>query len=571
MVRLSGEEYRDKQWRQVEEYIEGVSSGKIIASKYIKKAVARFRKDTIREDLEFKTFAVNKVFEFFSIINAETFGELGQFNLLPWQSFILAAIFGFYRAGTNKRKVEEVFIYCARKNGKTTWVAAIQLYFLLMDGDISPESILIAHSRDQANRALNALQTMILHTPALSEILRFNRRQVYVADGTSIGFCETVPAKEASLQGYKLNSCILDEIHTYSDQSLYSAAIKSMASKHRRMLFMISTAGDESLTFCKDRIEYSKQVLDGKVDDDQLFSMLYMLDDEDLGQWNKEELWYKANPSLGPVKDLEFMQRELKKAKFSPASRYDFLTYDLNVYTDSVTKWIMDEYLLPVLSPIDREKLKGRECYIGADFSEVKDLTSMAYLFPDEDGETFDAIIQYFIPKNIDKHKRKGNIDLKYWIEDGYITECPKPIIDDEIILDAIKEANDLYDIGGFGYDKRVAVKLAESTKQIISSTIVKPIQQGYGLSAAIKSVQALIETGKIRIDNNPVTKWNFDNVLIGHDEYSNWRFDKKKSVETIDGVVALTNAYKIWEVIKYGGSGFLNDILNMTEKKEDI
>jgi len=555
--------YCDKQWDQVQEYIDGIRDGSIISCKEIKLAVERFVQDNKRDDIEVRVDQVDLVFKFFSILNAESDDEIKQFKLLPFQSFIIAALFGPYKKGTPHRKYTEAFLYMARKNGKTTFASALQIYFLLMDGEIFPQSILIAHSRDQSRRALEALQGMVMYTPSLAEKLKFNNRSVYIGDGTTQGFSETVPSKEASLQGYKLSTCILDEIHTYSDQKLYTAAKKGMSSKTKPMLLMLSTAGDESKTFCKDRIAYAQKVLRGDIDDDSSFAMLYMLDKEDLTKWNKEECWYKSNPALGQIKRIDFLRDELKKAKYFPSSRYDFLTYELNMYTDSMTKWISQEYLDRILKELDRTGLLGREVYLGADFSEVKDLSSVALLFPYEDGEdvTFKALIYYIIPNIKEKQQRKGNINLKAWIEEDHIIQCQKPIIDDEEILDLLRDIEDKYDICGFGYDKRAATKLIAGSNQFISERITKPIQQGFGLSSAIKEIQSLIETEKLTIDNNPVTNWNFNNVHIGHDDFGNWSFRKTKSLDAIDGLVALTNAYKSWELEIYGGSGLVQEL----------
>ena len=97
---------------------------------------------------------------------------------------------------------------------------------------------------------------------------------LFRSDGKSQGFSETVPAQQASLQGYKLSSCILDEIHTYSDHKLYTAAIKGTSGKVNPMIMMISTAGEESKTFCKERIEYAKKVLKKEVEDDSFVAIL---------------------------------------------------------------------------------------------------------------------------------------------------------------------------------------------------------------------------------------------------------------------------------------------------------
>jgi len=553
MKYLAPYEYVKHQWEQVEYYLTGVHSGEIITNEWIKLAVKRYRNDHFRDDLFFDDKKVNKVFEYYSLIAAETTEGVGQFDLLPFQAFNLAALYGFYWKETDKRKYKQCFLYMGRGNGKTGYIAPLQPYHLLVDGyNAFPEIVLVAHSRDQANRSFDALKQTILLTPDLEELLDFNNRQVYISPDRSLGFCETVPSKEASLQGYKLVAAILDEIHTYDNNKFYTAVKKGLNKKRNPMLYMLSTAGDTSKDFCKDQIEYSQKVLKGEIVDEAYWPLLYMPDEGDLKKWTNENVWYKSNPALGKLKDIEVMREDLGKAKYFPADKYDFLTYDLNVYTDSAVNWIPPEYLDKVLKAFEDERVKGRKCYIGADFSEIKDLSSIALLFPDEDGETFIAKIIYIFPDNAENLRRKGNVNLKYWIEEDHIIQCTKPIIDDVEILDLINEANTKYDVDGFGYDTRAGKKIAASIEQMLPADVVRPVQQGWGLSPAIKAIQVLVEMEKIEIDNNPVTKWNFANVVIEPDGFRNWRLNKKKSKEAIDGVVALCNAYKIWEELNY-------------------
>ena len=57
------------------------------------------------------------------------------FELLPYQLWIVANIFGFYHKETDKRVVNYAYIELARKNGKTAFIGAILLYMLIADGE----------------------------------------------------------------------------------------------------------------------------------------------------------------------------------------------------------------------------------------------------------------------------------------------------------------------------------------------------------------------------------------------------------------------------------------------------
>jgi len=69
--------------------------------------------------------------------------------LRPWQKWIVANIFGWYRADDhNKRVIRNVFLLISRKNGKTALSAAIMLAAMMVDGVQGAECYLVANSRD---------------------------------------------------------------------------------------------------------------------------------------------------------------------------------------------------------------------------------------------------------------------------------------------------------------------------------------------------------------------------------------------------------------------------------------
>ena len=134
--RLSKDDYIKSSWNKGYQYVEDISSGTIVSNKWIKLAVKRFRNDLDRKDLEYRLEAIHKVFKFFSVLNVDS--NKTQFSLMPFQSFALMNLFGFYYKGSNRRKYNYAFLFMSRKNGKTGFIAALNLYFLVASGVSNP-------------------------------------------------------------------------------------------------------------------------------------------------------------------------------------------------------------------------------------------------------------------------------------------------------------------------------------------------------------------------------------------------------------------------------------------------
>ena len=64
---------------------------------------------------------------------------------------------------------------------------------------------------------------------------------------------------------------------------------------------------------------------------------------------------------------------------------------------------------------------------------------------------------------------------------------------------------------------------------------------QGYAsMNAPTKKLEELVLSEKIGHGGNPVLRWMAGNVSLEKDAADNWKPSKKKSIERIDGIVAL-------------------------------
>ena len=62
-------------------------------------------------------------------------------------------------------------------------------------------------------------------------------------------------------------------------------------------------------------------------------------------------------------------------------------------------------------------------------------------------------------------------------------------------------------------------------------------------MSEPTKKIEADVTSASVDLMNNPVIRWMFRNVVIYRDANDNIKMDKKRSIEKIDGVVAMADA----------------------------
>lgn len=546
---LDPQAYTDACWDKVKDYIEGVEEGTIVVGAYIRKVVKRYTNMVNDDKYLYRTEKVDKVFRFFSYLNIESKNRYTQFPMLPWQCFVLAFVFGFYhKQDKEKRVFREVLLFLSRKSGKTAFAAAIQLYGMLADGVVNPQSLLLANTTKQASIALNYAKDMIVHSPALKRRLMGQRNRIIFSDREKQGFCEVFSGVDPGrLDGFSPSMSILDETHNWDDNTIYAVVKTGIGARTNPLLMMVTTAGDKNNGFLIDYLRYHKSVLDGQIEDNASLAFIYQLDEtDDLTDTSK---WAKANPSLGHINNLEDLITTYQQAKHSYSDRYAFVTKHLNLFWDTPDTWIPQDVLRTRFIEFEESMLHGMDAYVGIDLSKSSDLTSVVVVVPVDDQM---YVIPYFYMADRDENViRKNGKDLSEWIEEGWIKKCETKTVDMDLVFDDILEISRKFNIVTLSYDPYNSPTLV-SRLQEAGINCERFAQTAARFNAPLKMIEDIVYNKKAFI-KNPVLLWNFSNVVLYVDQNANIKIIKNKQVDSVDGVVAFAEAVGAYLDATYG------------------
>ena len=148
----------------VNKYVKDVLSGKKITSDDIIAACKRYQADLKRDDLELRPKDPDTVLAIMEGTLVHMKGEtiegeplLGTpFILEPWEVFIVYNLLGFWYKG-NERRYKEGFIEVARKNGKTSFIAALAWAVSILQRRSGSACYIVAASLEQALQSFNFL------------------------------------------------------------------------------------------------------------------------------------------------------------------------------------------------------------------------------------------------------------------------------------------------------------------------------------------------------------------------------------------------------------------------------
>lgn len=525
------------------EYIDNILSGEIPACKWVKLACKRHLDDLATGEergLWFDDEAAQHAIDFFGFLRHSKGEWAGRVvELEPWQQFKTAMIFGWMREDVNGnivRRFRSVYIEVPRKNGKTLWAAGIGLYLLDADGEPGAEIYAAATKKDQAKLVHSDAVRMVKASPTLRGRMGIHVNNIHV-DSTNSKF-EPVGRDSDTMDGLNVHCAIIDELHAHPSGDTYGVLDTATGSRRQPVMLVITTAGFNQESFCYERRDYVTKVLDGKVDDDSLFGIIYTRDEGD--GWENPETWRKANPNWGVSVKPDDIGRLANEAGEVKSQLNEFLTKRLNVWTSSAIDWMDIQKWDKCNAPVDGNGLRGRTCFMGMDLSSTTDLSALVLVFPPATaGDPYQLLCRFFLPgENIRTRQRSDQVIYESWVRNGFVQTTPGNVIDHDAIKAQILEDCAMYDIREVAFDPYNATKLVVEL-QDEGVNVVEMRQTMFMLSAPTKELERLVGRNELAHGGHPVLRAMVSKTKVKIDSDDNIKPDKKSSKSRIDGVVA--------------------------------
>ena len=521
-------------------YIDRVMSGARVAGRYERLAVERHLRDlryATEKMMYFDEKEAKKAMAFFALLKhykGEWAGR--ELELEDWQCFIVWSLFGWYRVG-GVRRFNYATVEVARKNGKTTFAAGIALYMMVLDGESGAEVYSAAVDRDQAKICWDAAKQMVEKSGALGKYLTTYTTSI-VMMSTASSF-KPLSRDSGNKDGLNPHCAICDERHAWQTDDIFNVIKSGMGARRQPLVFTITTAGFNMESPYYQARRVAIDVLEGVKEQDNEFAIIFCPDKED--DWKSREAWEKANPNLGVSVSYEYMERELQDAvNKGGTTEVNFKTKNCNMWVDAPDVWISDDIIQANNRGVTEEELEGMECYGGLDLASHVDINAMALYFPEVQA----VRMWFWIPEGKVLEK-EDKVDYRRWKEGGWITVTPGDVIDIDYQVADIATICQRYDVRNLSFDP---AKAYHGTIQGLQRAGLDDILDEYGqsimnMSEPTKRLEALLRGRELDLMENPVLRWMFRNVAIYRDPNDNIKLDKRKSIEKIDGVVALVDA----------------------------
>lgn len=477
-------------------------------------------------------------------------------RLHDFQCFDLGVPFGWVHAETGFRRIRRKYKSVARQNGKTFENGITGSYIANWGGYNFGKLFTAATKKRQARIAWEEIQKFITvdkDLQALFDVKDYKSLIIAKRTGCTI---EALSRESGLDDGFRAIFCSVDEIHQHKDNGIYKALYNGQASLDEALISMITTRGKSLNSFCREMDDYCLQILAGTAEADDFFVDIYTLDKED--DPFDESVWYKSNPHLVTVPSaLEQLRRDARTAKqMGGFEMSDYMTKRQNLwYEYGDTQYITPNEWKLGRTELTIENMRGRRCFAGLDLSSGGDLTSLALLFPLDDGKIYVWSHSYIPAKRLEEHIITDTAPYDVWAKSGLLTpsEAVGGLKNDylQIVAD-LKELQEKFEINiaCIGYDPHNADAFLEEL-DTLGAPLLEVKQSARFLSDTTVDFALEVKAGNVLYDQrNALMSWSIVNAKKTKNSFGEIKVDKEVNarharIDVVDAIIDAHVAYR--------------------------
>lgn len=471
---------------------------------------------------------------------------------------IVASLCTVYRDDVKKRRYQTVILEIARKNGKTFVVALMFIILFYIEPEYS-RFFSVAPDGSLAREIKEALEPLIRTNSGTFRKGEFKILRDYVLHTVKQTRYTPLNFSVNRMDGKEPNVFIADEVGALPTPYPVEAMRSGQLNVLNPLGFIISTKYPTVNNPFEDEVDNAKKVLDGIIEDETVFALLYEPDDTKNWQTNDDVLAH-ANPLALEIKKIwDDLLRKRRNAVNRESLRENFLTKHCNIIYQGVgTESFVSVTDVQACECEEKLDWRGRNVYLGVDLSMSNDNCGVAMAAVDEEDNIM-AELMTFIPEGrIDEKSEYEHIDYRRFINAGQCIACGDMTVDYGVIEDYVFGIEEKYGVTVvvIGYDRYNAMSSAQKWDRKYKTVIIR--QHSDTLHPPTKLLFEQVTNHRFRMRKNVLAEENFQNAKCTFDTNMNRYVNKKKSSGKVDLVVALINAVYLLQQDMIFDDGFV-------------
>jgi phage terminase large subunit-like protein len=478
-------------------------------------------------------------------------GKWAGTNLLlqDWQKKIITDLYGWKHKATGKRRFTELFLLSAKGAGKTPFLSAIGQYELFAGGEHAAHVVSMAANYKQAYLTMEWAKKSIVQDAKLDAKADITEHVIRYPKKNSKW--TTLSGTFSGNAGFRPSCVLADEAWEWPNSKLYDSVTANLFKREQPLLLVATNAGESQNTFCWKLCEQARAVLAGRSARRDLLPVIF---EAPLSlNWTSEDAARAACPSIPDVVSFDSLRPKIVAAKESPAGEAEYRRLHLSQWVHGgANKWLDIGQWDACTLPIDPEKIKAADLYIGYDGSERDDLCAATFVWVTT--ERFYVDSHFWLPRATAEHYEKKNaIPYKAWSAAGHITLLDEPTISDAVqarIAAEIVARAKPFKVKAVCFDHNLCGYTIAALENAGLTCV--DVRQGFTLTPGCEALARRIQEKSITFSPNGVLRFCAENVEVTTtDRHGNYwpakpmakgQYAGRKS-QKIDGISSLVTA----------------------------
>lgn len=485
-----------------------------------------------------------------------TFGECSE----EWVFDFVKAIFGGYDAETGNQLIREYGLLISKKNTKSTIAAGIMLTALILCWREDEEHLILAPTKEVADNSFKPAAGMIRADDELSDMFQIQDHIRTITHRITRNTLKVVAADTDTVSGKKSGRILVDELWLFGKRSnaeaMFMEALGGQVSRNEGWVIFLTTQSDEPPAgVFKERLDYWRDVRDGKIPDQKTLGILYEFPEEMVEKkaYLDPENFYITNPNIGRSVSAEWIADQLRKNQAkTDGTLQQFLAKHLNIEIGlnlRTDRWAGVDFWEPQIRPVTFTDILQRAevATVGIDGGGLDDLLGLYVIGRDKNTREWIGWGHAWAHEIAVRRRKSEESRFNDFVKAGDLTIVKRVGQDTEEVAEYVSRINDAELLDKIGIDPSGVGQILDALVEAeIPEESVVGVSQGWRLGGVIKTTERKLAEGVLIHGGQPLMAWCVGNARVEPKGNAILITKQASGKGKIDPLMALFNAVSL-------------------------
>ncbi|WP_279078529.1 terminase large subunit [Hafnia alvei] len=485
-----------------------------------------------------------------------TFGECSE----QWVFDFVRAIFGGYEAETGKQLIREYGLLISKKNTKSTIAAGIMLTAVILCWREDEEHLILAPTKEVADNSFKPAAGMIRADDELSDMFQIQDHIRTITHRNTRNTLKVVAADTDTVSGKKAGRILVDELWLFGKrqnaEAMFMEALGGQVSRDEGWVIFLTTQSDEPPAgVFKEKLQYWRDVRDGKIPDRKTLGILYEFPDVmvESKKYLLPENFYITNPNMGRSVNAEWLEDQLRKNQTkTDGTLQQFLAKHLNIEIGlnlRSDRWAGVDFWEQQIQKVSFEDilLRAEVITVGIDGGGLDDLLGFCAMGRDKETREWLCWCHAWAHKIVLTRRKSEASRLLDFQREGDLTIVDIVGQDTEQLADYVGRIHEADLLDKVGIDPSGVGSILDALTEVeIPAESVVGVSQGWRLGGAIKTTERKLAEGVLIHGGQPMMAWCVGNARVEPKGNAILITKQASGKGKIDPLMALFNAVSL-------------------------